>query len=166
VTQVFNVESEDPIAPLLARFPGPVTLRPSLRTSLIALAFCVVLIALGVARVLNGELVVGWTQVVLMGAVVVYVIVSLLPGGSALILDGNGFTIRGRFRSRSHQWASTNSFEAVSIGRGRYVMFDDRQAVKIHHTGGLPDSYGLTDDEMVRLMSQWRQRAVASRTKR
>lgn len=95
--------------------------------------------------------------------------------GSDLRLDRQGFTCRSLFRSWRREWKDCSPFEAVHVGMRGMVGFsteqDERErprlsAVSRGLTGGpsgaLPDSYGLSVDELADLMNRFRARALGA----
>ena len=97
---------------------------------------------------------------------------ALLPGAGGLTLDREGFTVTNLFRSHRAHWLDTTGFMAVRIppAHQKMVMYDDAKQsgrslaqlnVAIAGRGaGLPDTYGLSADDLAHLMAQWRERAL------
>ena len=95
----------------------------------------------------------------------------LLPGAGALTLDQEGFQTTSLFRRYHSRWHDTAGLEVVSVPPSfqKMVVYDDAKATgkamaKLSaalagHNAGLPDTYGLSADDLARLMNQWRARA-------
>jgi hypothetical protein len=98
--------------------------------------------------------------------------VMLLPGAGSLALDGEGFEAVSLFRRGRARWQDVTEFKVVRIppSMQRMVVYDGRTLmgagaklnVAVAGKGaGLPDTYGLSADELASLMSGWRDRALA-----
>ncbi|GAN46375.1 hypothetical protein [Methylobacterium radiotolerans] len=161
---------------LAAQFPGPVTLRASLRRllflALMAAGFggVTLWILLHETRSTTMHLLL-WPGVVLfLGGVPVLILTAIR--GSALQLDETGFTVVQLGRSRRARWHDVSEFAAVAAaGSGqRLVTFDDASAVTtrlgamnrrlIGRNAALPDNYGLDPDTLATLLTAWRKRAL------
>jgi hypothetical protein len=158
---------------ILQRFLGPVTLLASRRKWLLVLLGCTGFAAAGVAMV-NAAAPWGSYVLIVFGAGAIVAAVMLVPGAGALRLDRDGFVVRSLFRSSRVRWQDASKFAPVSIppSMQRMVCYDDAKLaagtmakLNVAITGrnsALPDSYGLSVDELARLMVQWREQAVAS----
>ena len=97
--------------------------------------------------------------------------------GSTLRLDGEGLQLRHAWRNSRTRWADTGVFEVASLAipgsseDATLVVFDDParsnttlgaiDARMIGRSGALPDTYGLSHEELAWLLNQWRERAIA-----
>jgi len=157
---------------ILARFPGPVTLYPSRKKWLLVLLGCALFTAAGIGMIAQAARG-GWFAAIFFALGSLVAAIMLLPGAGALALDADGFQATSLFRRHRTRWQDVTGFESVRIppSMQKMVLFDDinmtgrtiaRLSVAIAgHNGGLPDTYGLTADDLARLMTQWRLRAVA-----
>ena len=88
-------------------------------------------------------------------------------------LDREGLSIRHGWRRQLLPWVSVDGFQ-VSVVPGpsdqEVVVYDDVTSVGTSgaintaltgHNAALPDSYGLSPDELAWLLNQWRERALA-----
>jgi hypothetical protein len=158
---------------ILLQFPGPVTLYRSRRKWLLVLLGCLVFTAAGIGMVADNNDPWGWFTLIFFGLGSVIAARSLLPGAGALTLEQNGFVIRNLFHSYRVPWQDAAEFEAVEIPPSmlKMVVFDQQSTVnrtlsKLNvaiagHNGSLPDTYGLSADTLARLMTLWRERALA-----
>jgi hypothetical protein len=172
---------------LLERFPGPITLYASQRKWLAILAGCAVFVGIGASMIISPAFfhrsylgvpadIIGWLEIVLFGSGLIVSIMALMPGRSDLTLDANGFVVRNLFRSLTNRWENVDDFTAVTVAATpvRKIMFvgynDRTQAQRalaranmglVGRNSALPDTYGMTAEDLVRLMSLWRQKALS-----
>jgi hypothetical protein len=160
------------ISQILSRFPGPVTLYPSRRKWLLVFTGGALFAVGGVWMVKSGDAT-GWFPLIFFLLVALVAAVAMLPGAGALMLDREGFQITNLFRRHRTPWRDAVHFTASSIppARQRWVVYDDvSQSTKpvakinvaiIGRNAALPDTYGLSPDDLGQLMTQWRERALA-----
>ena len=168
---------------ILARFPGPVTLRVS-RLKMLgllagSLAFVVGSIFLIVFVKGDPEtLVAGIAGVLFFGACAVIGAVMLLPGAGSLTLDVQGFEVCSFFRRNRIAWPQASRFTVAALSlpddnNKRMVGYDDDRLQgfgaefsrdAIGRNAALPDTYRLSLEELARLMTEWRERALAQRS--
>lgn len=158
---------------LLSRFPGPVTLYPSRRKWLLVLLVGVLFTAVGIWMILAGNRS-GWFTLEVFAIVAIVAAVTFLPGAAALTLDRNGFEVASLFRFHRSRWQEVSGFEFVPIWptSQKLVAYDDIRAATrtlaamniaiADHNSALPNTYGLAGDDLARLLTQWRARAVAA----
>ena len=92
--------------------------------------------------------------------------------GSSLSLDREGFSCRTLFRSFRREWRECSVFYPVSTGFRKYVGFSAQQdeaadpimaaahRALIGASGMLPDTFGLTADDLSDFMNRFRARAL------
>lgn len=166
---------------ILARFPGPVTLRVSrLKTLALfvgSLAFVVGGIFLIVFAKGDPEAwVAGIASVLFFGACTVIGALMLLPGAGSLTLDVDGFEVCSLFRRHRIAWPQASLFIVATLAlpdnNKRMVGYDDDRLKgfgaefsrgTIGRNAALPDTYRLSVEELARLMTEWRERALAQR---
>ena len=165
--------SESRIDAILSRFPGPVTLYPSRKKWLFVLLTGGVLTFGGYLMISDGESS-GWFVLVFFAAVAIVAVMMLLPGAGGLTLDRNGFRGTSLFRSFSSRWQDVRDFEPVSIPPSLQTLvgYDDlnlaeKKIAKLSvaiagHNAALPDTYGLSADDLARLMMLWQDRAIGA----
>ena len=157
--------------PILRQFPGPVTLPASRRKWLLILVGCAAFVTAGVLMVRDADQR-GWLGIVFFGAGAIAALAMLLPGAANLRLDREGFEFTNFYRRTRRSWQDASRFDTMTVPRARtrLVTFDDatlkeswgtraRRAVS-GHNAGLPDTYGLAAEDLARLLTQWRERAV------
>ncbi len=163
---------------ILARFPGPVTLHRS-RLKFVGVLVASLGLFVGLAYLLQHDDLVPiatfklWLGLVVFAICALVAVVMLLPGAGSLTLDADGFeriTLYMRLRA---PWRRVGNFTAAeySPSRGptmRFVGYDDASLPadsvnrrRIGFSADLPDSYGLSHEELARLMNQWRALALA-----
>jgi hypothetical protein len=159
---------------ILSRFPGPVTLKASrLKWGAILLGCAVFLCLVDFLRGNLGEIEF-WICAVVFGAgVVVAVVPFVAPHYLSLVLDRDGFEWSRPFRSGNRiRWRDATNFQSwqPSASRVKTVVFDDaahngttRGSLNKSIAGrnsGMPDTYGLSADDLAYLLNQWRERAM------
>ena len=167
-------EPADKSDAILPVFPGPLTLYPSRRKWLLVLLGCGVFDAGGFGMVAQAAPW-GWYVLIVFALGTVIAAVALLPGAASLKLDREGFETTSLFRRRRTRWQDATGFEPASIPPSmlKMVVYDDINAAGRAVAGlsvaiagrnaGLPDTYGLSAADLARLMTRWRERALASR---
>jgi hypothetical protein len=165
------MRSQDKPDDLLARFPGPVTLRPSRTKWLLILLGSIAFTATGAWMVADGKTM-GWFALVFFGLCAIPACAALLPGAGGLKLDRDGIEVTNMFRRHSYRWQDVTGFEAVGVPPSgtRMVVFDFAGAAGktiaklnvglVGRNAALPDTYGLSADVLAGLMARWRERAV------
>jgi hypothetical protein len=176
----------DAISALLSNFPGPIRLVPSKRKWLKVLIGCAAFVAIGIwmigddatsTKTYHGipALYVGWIATLFFGLGLIISIITMLPGASSLTLSVDGFAIRQMFRDRIFSWTDADNFAVVTVNTHyrlqRLVGFNHGPSgntalgrANVALTGrnaALPDSYGFAEEDLVRLMSLWRVRALS-----
>jgi hypothetical protein len=166
--------SDSRVDVILSRFPGPATLYPSRMKWLLVLLIGVLFAVVGYWMVSDGDRR-SWFVLVFFAAVSIVAAVMLLPGAGGLTLDRNGFRATSLFRSSSSRWQDVTGFEPASIPPSlqKLVVYDDinltgRKIANLNvalvgRNAALPDTYGLSPDDLARLMMLWRDRATQRR---
>lgn len=92
--------------------------------------------------------------------------------GSSLSLDAKGFTCRTLFSSFRREWRGCSAFYPVRIGFRQFVGFTTQQDEAAHPnlaaanramigaSGMLPDTFGLSADDLADLLNRYRGRAA------
>ncbi len=161
------------VADFLSRFPGPVTLHPSRKKWLLVFLGGAVFSAGGILMIRSGETV-GWAVLVFFALVAIVAAAVMLPGAGRLVLDRAGFEAKVLFRGYRKRWSDTRGFVATTIpgpGNTRLVAYDDLtqgggmmndlNVAITDRNAALGDTFGLSADDLARLMEQWRERALA-----
>jgi hypothetical protein len=162
------------ISTVLAAFPGPVTLYRSMTKWLIMLLGCVAFTGGGIAMIQSHEES-GWLVAIFFGVGTLVSLVALLPGGSYVKLDRDGFEISSLYRRSRVLWKSATGFEVRTVppSSKAMVVFDDAEAKRralaalnvtlVGHNSALPDTYGFEAADLAVLMARWREHAVSLR---
>ncbi len=163
--------SDAKVEEILARYPGPVMLRPSRRKWLLVLLGGAIFTAGGIWMVQDSADG-GWFVLTFFGLVTIAAAVMLLPGAGGLTLDAEGFGWTSLFRPHRTRWQDASDFAAARMYQTQGVFYEDA-AYKSTGLGqisrsiagrsaGLPDTYGLSASSLADLMTRWRARALAS----
>ena len=111
----------------------------------------------------------GWLSVIACTLVATGLARARLRRGSELVLDKDGFGIYEAHQWRRFKWAEVESFTVVGdalmlfrkrVGFNRANTAIDETDGHVWRTFDLPESYGLTNEGCVRLMSRWQERAL------
>lgn len=118
--------------------------------------------------ILSGESI-GWLPALFFGLGVVVFGVILLPNSAYLRVSQDGFTVCSLFRAHSYRWSDVGPFTVDRIGPNRMVVFnfsDQYRALPLArkaasaitgYEGALPDSYGMSLEELACLLNEYRQ---------
>lgn len=97
----------------------------------------------------------------------------MLGVGSRLILERNSFTCRTLFRSFTRKWLECSDFHPVHAGMRSMVGFTTQRDEAAHPnlaavnravlgaSGALPETFGISAEELADLMNRFRARALA-----
>lgn len=168
---------------ILARFPGPVTLTPGRRKFVAVFAVCLGFTAFCVYLLMSGRLsewqdmIMAWLASALFGVASARgLILLLVPSAAGLTLDDIGFTTGGIFRRRRFAWRDVSGFHlqpSEQPGKDPTIVYSVRRTGAPSQprnastdTRTLPDSYGPPRDDLVWLMNEWRQQALAQKVVR
>jgi hypothetical protein len=100
---------------------------------------------------------------------------QMIGVGARLRLDAEGFTCSTLFRSFRRTWAECSVFAPVRIGLTSMVGFSTQTDEARHpggaavarsltgHSGALPDTFGMSADDLSDLMNLFRLRALAAK---
>jgi hypothetical protein len=165
---------------ILAGFPGPVTLRVNRLKMLALFAGSLAFVTGGLFLIVftkndPNALAAGIAAVLFFGACAVVGAVMLLPGAGSLTLDAEGFEVCSMFRRYRTAWPAASGFIVATLeipghGPKRMVGYDidtltgfaaEFSRDTIGRSAALPDSYRLSLDDLARLMTVWRERALA-----
>jgi hypothetical protein len=166
---------------ILARFPGPVTLYPS-KPKLFAIFALMLGLTFLFAHVAVVRTNFVWYQTGMMALAALIVgfgavrwAVLLLPGAMSLTLDADGFECCFLFRRERFRWQDASGFRPQKGNEMRKgtkvgaIAFDVRPTIAGIQRGtaakarsSLPDNFRLPKDDLVLLMEQWRERALAA----
>jgi hypothetical protein len=119
-----------------------------------------------------------WLCVALLACALPFMLYQLVKG-SGLRLEADGFRMTQPWRKRFTRWNDTSDFDIRNVsliptyggGWSTLVIFDDKGARQsklaslnvslVGRNSALPDSYGMTPDELRNLMNGWRKLALA-----
>lgn len=167
-----------PVPPdtVLQRFPARVTLRTP-RAKLIFFLVSTFLFgfSLGGAALYSDLNVPGkalmWIGAAGCAAAMAAFLLAILRG-STLRLDAREMRIWQGLKTSRHRWADVSTFSVVNVGIPMVVFDDDRTMSKggvaqfnrdmIGRGGGLPDTYGVTPEDLAWLLNEWRERALSA----
>lgn len=113
----------------------------------------------------------GWFVAGFFGACMLVFLALLMPGAAYLQLTRDGFRVRSLWRSHFTPWSAVAGFGVVRISHRAMVSYNFTD-VAAHRgarfsraltgaEGALPDSYGMSAQDLAALMTAWRARALA-----
>ena len=109
----------------------------------------------------------GWTITGIFGVCALVGITVLLPASSYLRITSQGFTVCSLFRAHTFKWSDISEFGVARVGPNKMVMFNftasyskpsslrSFNASMFGYEGGLPDSYGLSHEELAGLLTKY-----------
>ena len=150
-------------------------LHPSKRKVLLLLAICLSFTAAGVAMILEGEGLSGWFVTAFFGLGLAVSLANLWPGASYLKLTRKGMECRSLFRRWPFiPWETVGEFGVSSVSNdesrsmvvfNRFVPAPPRLAAfnrgLVGKRDALPDTYGMSPEELADLLNEWRRRALS-----
>ena len=169
---------------LLQRFPTPVTLHRSTRRWLLMLAGNAAFVVAGVWMIADPAsfdqtqrgvplFLIAWFSIAFFGLGLLLSILMLIPGMSYLRLDADRLTIRNLLRTWTTRWEDVDDFAAIDMPGPRKILrvgYNDRTRAQravgrlnmglVGRNSALPDTYGLKAEDLARLMSLWRAKAL------
>jgi len=169
---------------LLRRFPGPVELRAD------RLKYFYLLIGAAIFGGLTFWLLqrerFGWFETVMLWLCVLFcaaaipLMIVLMFRESTLRLDAEGLRVAHGWRNQLTRWADTSLFEVASVpipsGEAPLVVYDDATSRNstlralntsiVGRNAALPDTYGLSHEDLAWLLNEWRERALAEGPRR
>lgn len=144
-----------------------VTLRPSNSKAFVQL-FVWVAFLFGGIWLVNRGMGVGWLVISIASGGILTCLVSLAPGGAALRLAQEGFTVSGRLKSVCVSWDRVQAFRVHGSGSQAVVGFDYLDAEPVspgtpaefdplrEGAGRLESNYGLEAEQLCELLVAWR----------
>ncbi len=170
------------VGTLLARYPGPVELHVPQRKTLLVLFGMAIFAGVSLWYLHNdnpGTLATAllWFCVAALALCSPLVILQLIRG-AGLRLENDGFRIKQPWKWRFVRWKDASEFGVGSTAliashKGDWstvVTFDDRNADEskaailnrsiVGRNSSLPDTYGLSPEDLQSLMNRWRERAL------
>jgi hypothetical protein len=160
------------VGEILASYPGPVELTPPTGRWRVILAFNLAFVAAGLIMLAQGQRH-GLYVALAFGLLALPFAMVALPGAAKLVIDRNGFTATALYRGQRTRWTDVSEFQIAQMARGRQriLVYDDATLVQGSHllsgskyagrNSALPSTYGLSAEELARILNHWRSRALA-----
>ena len=158
---------------LLLQFPGPLTLYPNRSKWILLFAVSASFAAFGaVVLVKQDSSAMMWFCVLFFAVCAVVFGAYLLPGSASLTLDTDGFRVKHFYFVRKSHWQTVTNIQAASAppSRTKFVRYNDTQwngwklarweTARLGYNAMLPDTYGMSADDLAELMTQWRDRVL------
>src|SRR5215210_1376947 len=147
----------------------PLILHPSKVKALALVAVSLLFTFGGTLMVKSGQPL-GWAVGGFFAMCTLVGITMLLPASSYLRISTEGFKVCSLFRAHTFQWSDLSEFGVSKVGPNKMVMFNfaasytktssvrSFNASVFGYEGGLPDSYGLSHEELASLLNGYLQR--------
>lgn len=112
-----------------------------------------------------------WWVAVFFGVCLLVFLTQLVPGVSNLRLTSEGFIVRSLMRnSPIIRWSEVSPFVVVWVQNRKMVVYDSQvdratspglaeaSTFLVGASSGLPDTYGMSAEDLATLMNEWRYR--------
>jgi hypothetical protein len=86
--------------------------------------------------------------------------IQLVPGSAGLWLDRQGFTFRMFWYDRRREWKEITPILSSQVGLLQMVGFNRASDKPNQPREVLPDTYGISANELAELMNHWRDTAI------
>jgi len=159
------------VADVLASYPGPVELLPPVGRWRVILGFNLAFVAAGLILYAQGQRY-GVFVALAFGLLALPLAMVALPGAAKLRIEQEGFTATVLYRGRLTRWTNVSEFQVARMARsGQLVLvYDDVSLEAGSHllsgsryagrNSALPSTYGLTAEELMRVLNYWHSRAL------
>jgi hypothetical protein len=160
------------VGDILASYPGPVELTPPTGRWRVTLAINLAFVAAGLIMLAQGQRH-GLYVALAFGVLALPLAVVALPGAAKLRIERDGFTATALYRGQLTRWTDVSEFQIAQMARGkqRVLVYDDASpeagshlfsgSKYAGHNSALPSTYGLSAEELARILNHWRSRALA-----
>lgn len=146
-----------------AELPEELYLPPSRARWVVALSISAVLVVLDAYLAILQNAPAVWFIVALFGLLGGLAAVQLIPGSAGLWLDRNGFTFRLFWVDRRREWAKVTPILSSQVGLLQLVGYNREGDPPNKPREVLPDTYGISANELAEIMNHWRNTAIKSR---
>lgn len=143
-------------------------LYPKKSKAIFGLVLPLLLTAVGIWMVLYKNAILGWIATIFFGLGVVIAFINLLPNASYLKLYKDGFEFCTMYKKDRYNWDDIQSFSTGTANFKTMVTFNFAESFQKYKTmrkvsakiggkeGALPDTYGLTANELAYLMNEYK----------
>jgi hypothetical protein len=164
-----SIGAHDKVDTMIARYPGPVSL-PVSRVKWLGLLGASLAFLAGSIYMSHG-----WFILAFFGICAIVGAVMLLPGAGGLTLRDDGFETVTLYKKFRTPWQRVSDFAVseVTVARRRrkkFVGYNDTKYATENfsrrmsgYNSGMADTYGLSHEELARLMNGWRALALMRR---
>ena len=135
-------------------------LRPQKRYTWCLLVFALCFTGFGIWSLWRFQTVSAWPLIVTSVLLIFFIVLSLLPHSSYLLLQKDGFRIRNMFSVANDKWPDVAKFfvgRRITGQMGVYYLLGGKCMFNIK---AFPDNYGLDPEELYKLLNVWWNRAV------
>lgn len=86
--------------------------------------------------------------------------IQLVPGSAGMWLDRQGFTFRMFWYDRRREWTEITPILSSQVGLLQMVGYNRKNDAPNKPREVLPDTYGISANELADLMNHWRDTAI------
>jgi len=159
------------VGEILASYPGPVELVPPVGRWRVIFAFNLAFVAAGLIMMAQGQKH-GVYVVLAFGLIALPLAMVALPGAAKLTIRPDGFIATALYRGHLTRWTEVSEFQVARMARsGQHILvYDDSSLEEGSHflsgsryagrNSALPSTYGMTAEELMRILNHWRARAL------
>ena len=137
-----------------------ILLRPCKRYNWILVILALCFSGLGVWSLWHFESVSVWTLIVTSVLMLFFLLLSLLPNFSYLVLQKDGFRIRHMFSVGNYKWTDVARFFLGRRFTDRKAVFYQLEGKRLFIIASFPDNYGYTPEKLRELLTLWQDNAV------
>jgi hypothetical protein len=137
----------------------------------VLLAFNLAFVAAGLIMLLQGQKL-GLYVAIAFGLLALPLAMVALPGAAKLQIMREGFIATALYRGHLTRWTDVSEFRIAMMGSGKQhiLVYDDAGLREGSHllsgsryagrNSALPSTYGMTAEELTRILNYWRTRAL------
>ena len=146
-----------------AELPEELYLPPSRARWVVWLTISIFVVVLDIFIAMTRDAPAVWLLVALFGLLGGFSGIQLIPGSAGLWLDRKGFTYRLFWVDRRREWNKITPILSSQIGLLQMVGYNRDGDAPNKPREVLPDTYGISANELAEIMNHWRDTAIKAR---
>ena len=140
--------------------PEQLFLPPSRMRWVVSVTISIFIVALDAYLAVVQQAPAVWLLVVLFGGLGAFSAVQLIPGSGGLWLDREGFVYRMFWVDRRREWKKISPILGSQVGLLQMVGYHREGCPPNKPREVLPDTYGISANQLAEIMNQWRNAAI------